>query len=95
MRQILAAAALLLSAALPSAQAAEGPVIACDTLVGLRLLMANGDRDAAMARLASYPGCRTVTRDRVGAAESRAMVGGSPFECLTIKDEGKCAWVLP
>lgn len=95
MRQSLAAAALILFAGLPAAQASDGPVIACDTLVGLRLLMANGDRDAAMARLSTYPGCRTVARDRVGAAESRAMVGGSPFECLTIKDEAHCAWVLP
>lgn len=79
------------------ASAAEqaGPVIACDSLVSLRLLMAEGDRDTALPRLPAHPGCRVVARDRVGPPEHRAMVGGAPFECLTIKDEGACAWVYP
>ena len=73
------------------------PVIACETLVGLRLLMGDGGTDhaASVMRLARHPGCRSVARDRVGTAEQRAMIGGAPFECLTVADEGRCAWVLP
>lgn len=72
-------------------------VVVCETLVGLRLLMGDGasDHASAAARLPRHPACRLVPRDRVGLAEHRAMVGGAPFECLTIRDEGHCAWVLP
>lgn len=72
-------------------------VVACKTLVDLRVLMqqAPAGRDAALARLADHPGCRRVSRDRIGSAEHRAMVGGAPFECLAVKDETACLWIMP
>ncbi|KQT84705.1 hypothetical protein ASG51_01035 [Methylobacterium sp. Leaf465] len=70
-------------------------VIACKTLVGLRVLMASGDRAAAEAVLPQHPDCRRIARARIGAAEHRAMVGGAPFECLTVANEADCAWVMP
>lgn len=96
-RRILAGAFLVLVAG-AAGPAPEGqPVVACETLVGLRLLMGDGvtDHASALARLPHHPACRLVPRDRVGAAEHRAMVGGAPFECLAIRDEGRCAWVMP
>lgn len=71
-------------------------VAACDTLVSLRIL--NGaapDRDAALARVAGQPGCKAILRADVGAVEHRAMIGGAPFECLTVKAEAACLWVRP
>jgi len=73
---------------------AEAPeVLACETLVQLRVLMASGNRSAAS--LPGHPGCRLIPRARIGAAEHRAMVGGAPFECLAVAGEGACAWVWP
>jgi hypothetical protein len=95
--RILAGAVLALAAS-GAARGADGqPVIACETLVGLRLLMGDGvgDHASATMRLSHHPTCRLVPRERVGAAEHRAMVGGAPFECLAIQDEGRCAWVMP
>ncbi|MCJ2035317.1 hypothetical protein [Methylobacterium sp. J-068] len=74
---------------------AETAVVACETLVQLRVLMASGDRVAAEAALPGHPGCRTIPRGRIGAAEHRAMVGGAPFECLAVSGESACAWVWP
>lgn len=93
----LGGAVLLLAGAAAAAPESERPVIACETLVGLRLLMGDGATDhmAALARLPRHPVCRLVPRDRVGAAEQRAMIGGAPFECLTVRDEGRCGWVMP
>ncbi|MCJ2082195.1 hypothetical protein [Methylobacterium sp. J-090] len=73
------------------------PVIACESLVGLRLLMGDGGTDhaAALERLPRHPACHLIARDRIGAAEQRAMIGGAPFECLTVRDEARCAWVMP
>lgn len=94
-------AGLLIAAGLilykPAASTAEesAPVIVCDTLVTLRVLMAEGDRDAALPHLPAHPGCRAVPRARLGSPERRAMVGGAPFECLAIKDESACVWVYP
>lgn len=95
MKGLLAVGILILCGIPASAQTDAGTVVACETLVGLRLLMAEADRQAIVARLPQHPGCRTVARDRIGSAQSRAMVGGSPFECLAIRDEAACAWVLP
>lgn len=91
------AALLALSSAAASGQEGPRAVIACDTLVNLRLLMAEArdDHARALAALPGRPGCRTLARDRVGAAEHRAMVGGAPFECLSVTDEGACLWVMP
>lgn len=70
-------------------------VVACKTLVELRVLMAQGDRAAAEAALPQHPGCRRIPRARIGVAEHRAMVGGAPFECLGVAGESECAWVMP
>lgn len=76
-------------------KAETSSVLACDTLVNLRVLMGSGDRATAEAALPGHPGCRRIQRDRIGTAEHRAMVGGAPFECLTVTGEGSCAWVWP
>jgi hypothetical protein len=92
------AGAVLASFVGAAAPGSEGPpVVACETLVGLRLLMGDGvtDHASAVARLPRHPVCRLVARARVGSAEHRAMVGGAPFECRAIRDEGLCAWVMP
>lgn len=72
-------------------------VVACDTLVNLRVLMGRKQSDsaAASADLADHPGCRRIARDRVGAPEHRAMIGGAPFECLTVTGETSCLWIMP
>lgn len=91
-------ALLLALAGTGAAGAVDTPrdVIACETLVTLRVLMGQAsDRDGALAHLSGHPGCRLVARDRIGAAEHRAMVGGAPFECLAVRDEVACLWVMP
>ncbi|WP_019904190.1 hypothetical protein [Methylobacterium sp. 77] len=94
-------AALLLALAGTSAaqadETAARDVVACETLVNLRVLMgqAQADHARALADLASHPGCRRIARVRIGAAEHRAMIGGAPFECLAVTDEPNCLWVMP
>lgn len=94
-RSFCMAIAALVSVATPLRAQEPATVLACDTLVNLRVLMGIGDRSAAEAALPSHPGCRRIPRDRVGAAEHRAMVGGTPYECLTITGESTCAWIWP
>ncbi|MHC2020209.1 hypothetical protein [Methylobacterium sp. CM6247] len=65
-------------------------VVACDTLVNLRVLMGQARVD-----LGDLPGCRRIARDRVGAPEHRAMIGGAPFECLAVRGEPSCLWIKP
>lgn len=89
------ALAWLCGTSLASSQAAPPTILVCDTLVNLRVLMASGDRSEAESALSAHPGCRSIPRDRIGAAEHRAMVGGAPFECLAITGENACAWVWP
>jgi hypothetical protein len=92
--------ALLLTAASPAgAQDATGrpeEVPACTSLVALRQLVveAGEDRLRAVAQVSRHPGCRLVPRDRIGAVERRAMVGGAPYECFTVR-ETECLWVMP
>ena len=84
--------ALLGFAGPAAAQPADG-VVACDSLVSLRILGAASDHDPA--RVARQPGCRLVARADIGAVEHRAMIGGAPFECLTVRTEKACLWVQP
>lgn len=88
------AAILALLLAAHGARAAESvpTVIACDSLVGLRRLMAEGE--AGRERLSAFPGCRAVTRAGLGTVERRAMIGGAPFECFAVEG-GACLWVMP
>ncbi|MER2266876.1 hypothetical protein [Methylobacterium oxalidis] len=85
----------LAGGAAPAQEATDAVV--CDSLVQLRLLMADaqGDREAAAARLGAQPGCRRVPRGAIGAVERRAMVGGAPFECLAVREAAGCLWLLP
>lgn len=93
-------AILLIMAATKTAGAggaAPRDVVACDTLVHLRVLMARmpSDPAAASADLTGHPGCRRIARDRVGSPEHRAMIGGAPFECLAVTGEASCLWIMP
>lgn len=91
----VAALMILVAATGAPLKAETSSVLACDTLVNLRVLMGSGDRATAEAALPGHPGCRRIQRDRIGTAEHRAMVGGAPFECLAVTGEGSCAWVWP
>lgn len=92
--------ALLLTAATPAlAQDMAGrpeEVPACTSLVALRQLAveAGEDRLRAVVQVPRHPECRLVTRDRIGAVERRAMVGGAPYECFTVQGS-ECLWVMP
>ncbi|KQP51658.1 hypothetical protein [Methylobacterium sp. Leaf106] len=91
---------LLVIAASKAASAGDASprdVVACDTLVQLRVLMGRTPSDpaAASADLSGHPGCRRIARDRVGAPEHRAMIGGAPFECLAVTGEASCFWIMP
>jgi hypothetical protein len=73
------------------AQAEEPTLIACESLVALRLLTAA----PPATRAAERPGCTRIARDRIGMVEQRAMVGGTPYECLSLEGSGRCLWVVP
>ncbi|MCJ2131527.1 hypothetical protein [Methylobacterium sp. E-045] len=93
-------AILLIMAATKAAaadDAAPRDVVGCDTLVHLRVLMGGmkSDPAAASADPAADSGCRRIAHDRVGAPEHRAMIGGAPFECLTVTGEASCLWIRP
>ncbi|WP_375464603.1 hypothetical protein [uncultured Methylobacterium sp.] len=86
----------LLALASPALAADAGLVVACDSLVSLRLLTAAApDRSTALARVAEQPGCRVTPRADIGVVEHRAMIGGVPFECLAVRAEAQCLWVQP
>ncbi|WP_375409286.1 hypothetical protein [uncultured Methylobacterium sp.] len=88
---------VVMAAASPmSAQAQAPDVIGCDSLVALRLLTA-GARSSTDAgeRLSAHPGCRRISRAELGDVSQRAMIGGVPFECLTIRGSDACLWVAP
>ena len=81
------------AAADPRQAAAGEEAIVCDDLVSLRRLMA--EAGPAKESLPAHPACRAVERTRLGAVERRAMVGGAPFECLTLQGADACVWPLP
>ncbi len=67
-------------------------VVACDTLLAVRRIgsASDGARDPV-----TEPGCRRIGRNDIGPVERRAMVGGAPYECLTIEGSSSCLWVAP
>ena len=81
----------LLALGIGAAGAQESTLLACDSLVALRLVTARppGERPTESA------GCARIARERLGAVERRAMLGGAPYECLALKDAGRCAWIAP
>lgn len=66
-------------------------VIACDTLIATRRI----DAATGPTREAPEPGCRRVPRADIGPVEQRALIGGAPYECMTITGSGRCLWVVP
>ena len=81
----------------PAAGGAAAEVVACESLVALRQLMARAgeDRGAVAALVPQEPRCRALPRAEIGAVAHRAMVGGAPYECLTVGASPACLWVLP
>lgn len=96
-RQVLPAVVVL--AALPFAVAprtarAQGAasVMACETLIAARRI------DAASGSGGPAPteaGCRRIPRSAIGTVEQRALIGGAPYECLTVAGGGPCRWIVP
>ncbi len=105
LRVVYARSALLIAAGLlialreaPAVRADDATpgAIACETLVELRVLTAGLTSSAdAAPRLAAHPSCRLVSKADLGEVAQRAMIGGAPFECLTVSTSQKCMWVLP
>ncbi len=70
----------------------KATAIACDTLLAARRVDAasGSDRNAAIDS-----GCRSVDRSTIGPVEQRALIGGAPYECMTITGTGRCLWIVP
>jgi hypothetical protein len=67
-------------------------VTACDSLIATRRI------DAASGAAREAPkeaGCRRIPRSQIGTVEQRAMIGGAPYECMTVAGGGRCLWVVP
>ncbi len=67
-------------------------VIACETLIAARRIDAATGADRAAPLDA---GCRRIPRRTIGPVEQRALIGGAPYECMTIADAGRCLWIVP
>jgi len=89
----------ILLAALPLVLVSEGhasaqdrtTVTACDTLIATRRI----DAATGPARAAPEAGCRQIPKADIGTVEQRALIGGAPYECLTVAGAGHCLWVVP
>ena len=73
------------------------PVIACPSLANYRLLRREApDEAAARARLADgradHLGCTAHPRDRVSALAEHLVLGGTPYDCLTLQGTAVCQW---
>lgn len=90
-RTILAFVPTLLWSGVASAQD-KGTAIACETLLAARRIDA---ASGAERQAGSEAGCRSVDRAAVGAVEQRALIGGAPYECMTIRGGGRCLWIVP
>ncbi|WP_244043934.1 hypothetical protein [Methylobacterium sp. J-030] len=65
---------------------------ACETLLAARRVdAASGSGHPAE----SEPGCRGVDRTSIGSVEQRALIGGAPYECMTIAGAKRCLWIVP
>ncbi len=40
-------------------------------------------------------GMRTIPKADIGTVEQRALIGGAPYECMTVAGSGRCLWVVP
>lgn len=70
----------------------ETTAIACDTLLAVRRVDASAGSGQPPAAEAE---CRRVERDKIGSVEQRALIGGAPYECMTIAGVGRCLWIVP
>ena len=70
----------------------DANVTACDTLLATRRIEAASGRSRTAAE---EPGCRRIARGDVGSVEQRAMIGGAPYECLTVAGGSRCLWIVP
>ena len=67
-------------------------MIACETLIAARRIdAASGSGGPA----SSEAGCRRIPRGAIGTVEQRALIGGAPYECLTVSGGGPCLWIVP
>ncbi|MBE7197525.1 MAG: hypothetical protein INR70_06955 [Parafilimonas terrae] len=85
---------LVVATVWPRVAAAQDPSMAtaCETLLAARRVdAASGTGGAAT----SEPGCRSVDRQAIGSVEQRALIGGAPYECMTIAGAGRCLWIVP
>ena len=76
------------------AAAAQDPAkaMACDTLLAARRV----DASTGASRTAEGEvGCRSIDRKSIGSVEQRALIGGAPYECMTIAGAGRCLWIVP
>jgi len=67
-------------------------VTACDTLIAARRVHAAAGSGQAPPVEAD---CRRVPRSRIGPVEQRALIGGAPYECMSVVGGGRCLWVVP
>lgn len=77
------------------AAAAQDPAkaMACDTLLAARRVDASTGASRSTAE--GEVGCRSIDRKSIGSVEQRALIGGAPYECMTIAGAGRCLWIVP
>ncbi|MCJ2088246.1 hypothetical protein MKK88_19990 [Methylobacterium sp. E-005] len=89
-RTLLMLVTVLLGAEAAAAQD-RTTATACDTLLAARRM----DAASAPGQPSDEPGCRSVDRKSIGSVEQRALIGGAPYECMTIAGAGRCLWIVP
>jgi hypothetical protein len=67
-------------------------VTACESLLAARRIDAAAGSGQPAAPEAE---CRRIPRSQVGSVEQRAMIGGAPYECMTVVGGGRCRWIVP
>ncbi|MCJ2055488.1 hypothetical protein MKL09_02860 [Methylobacterium sp. J-048] len=90
-RTMLAALAIGLAGAGSAAAQDRATVTACDSLIATRRI----DAATGPARETPEAGCRRISRADIGTVEQRALIGGAPYECMTVAGAGRCLWVVP
>ncbi|MCJ2143652.1 hypothetical protein [Methylobacterium sp. E-066] len=90
-RILLAALALVCLGSGHASAQDRTTVTACDTLIAARRI----DAATGPARDTPEAGCRQVPKADIGPVEQRALIGGAPYECMTITGAGRCLWVAP
>ncbi|GJD51829.1 hypothetical protein OPKNFCMD_4588 [Methylobacterium crusticola] len=79
---------------------AAGRIVTCGALANLRILLTEtgGDPGAVAARLADpkadHLGCARTDRDKVEGPAEHAVVGGTAYDCLKVRESSLCRWAL-